>query len=108
MTAQESLCSKITSSYPNLEATIKEIKGRSNQATDLDSQKAVIAEYNNLHDTLTQEHASTVEVRDTVVNLRKEMADCIIPVNIGKRAAELKALQDLWNKIHGEFQAFKA
>jgi hypothetical protein len=52
---------------------------------------------------MTEVHATSVEIKDTVITLRKEMGDCIIPVNITKRAAELVTLHDLFNKIEGEF-----
>jgi hypothetical protein len=89
--------------YPTLEKTLDDCRTRLDQAKDIETEKAVNAEYVKLSVTMTAAHASAVEIRDTVVNTRKEMGDCIIPVNITKRAAELVALHDLYNKIEGEF-----
>jgi hypothetical protein len=48
---------------------------------------------------MTEVHTSAVEIRETVINLRKEMGDCQIPENISKRATELAALETLFLKI---------
>jgi len=85
--------------YPSLEKTLDDCKTKLEQAKDIEAEKAVIAEYSKMSGKMTEVHASAVEIRDTVVNTRKEMGDCIIPVNITKRAAELVALHDLFNKI---------
>lgn len=103
MTTQKKAAEKVQMQYPTLEKTLEDCKTKLEQAKDIESEKTVIAEYTKLSGTMTEVHASAVEIRDTVVNTRKEMGDCIIPVNITKRAAELVALSDLFNKIQGEF-----
>jgi len=89
--------------YPTLEKSIDDCKARLGQAQDMDTEKAVIEDYKKLTSNITDAHTSAVEIRETVVNLRKEMADCQIPVNITKRATELAALHDLFIKIQSEF-----
>lgn len=103
MTAQKKAAEKVQMQYPSLEKTLDDCKTKLEQAKDIEAEKAVIAEYSKMSGKMTEVHASAVEIRDTVVNTRKEMGDCIIPVNITKRAAELVALHDLFNKIQGEF-----
>ena len=101
MTAQKKAAEKVQMQYPSLEKTLDDCKTKLEQAKDIEAEKAVIAEYSKMSGKMTEVHASAVEIRDTVVNTRKEMGDCIIPVNITKRAAELVALHDLFNKIQG-------
>ena len=103
MTAQKKAAEKVQMQYPSLEKTLDDCKTKLEQAKDIEAEKAVIAEYSKMSGKMTEVHASAFEIRDTVVNTRKEMGDCIIPVNITKRAAELVALHDLFNKIQGEF-----
>jgi len=108
MAAQKDAAEKVQMQYPTLEKSIEDCKTRLDQAKSMDDQKAVIEDYNKLNGTMTEVHTSAVEIRETVVNLRKEMGDCQIPANIVKRATELAALHDLFCKIQGEFQAYKA
>ena len=89
--------------YPTLEKTIDDCKTRLNEAKDIETEKAVIEDYTKLNATMTDVHTSAVEIRETVTNLRKEMGVCQIPDNIVKRATELAALDDLFNKIQSEF-----
>ena len=108
MTAQKKAAEKVQMQYPTLEKTIEDCKTRLDQAKEMTELKAIIEDYNKLSTTMTAAHTSAVEIRETVTNLRKDMADCQIPANITKRATELAALHDLYTKIESEFQAYKA
>lgn len=108
MTAQQSAAQQVQAQYPALEKTIEDCKTRLDQAKDIETQRGVIEDYNKLSGTMTAVHTSAVEIRETVVNLRKEMGVCQIPENITKRATELAALHDLWAQVHADFQAYKA
>ena len=103
MTAQKKGAEKVQMQNPTLEKTLEDCKAKLDQAQTIEQLKAVNEEYTKLATTMTEVHATSVEIRETVIALRKEMGDCIIPVNITKRSAELVALHDLYNKIEGEF-----
>jgi uncharacterized coiled-coil DUF342 family protein len=95
---------KLQQAFQKKKGDIEAAAANARKAADIDALAQVARDLQAIRDDVDEKLNQAYDIRDEVQDIKKDMGECELPVNIGMRRAELEGFSERLDRINDDFR----